>query len=158
MGGGCHLICPVRPGEVEEHPETATSPESLGQQLPASITPFSFSFFCTLFWSVHEPRGGNDRVNGSGTGGAGRSYRCYAPRSNIRGVQEDTHTRTQTHQAARRQRGSGRDALLRFLQDNMPYVWIFSPYKLSHLRTHTHTHTHAIKGRTHTRCSPMGQK
>lgn len=49
MGGGCHLICPVRPGEVEEHPETATSPESLGQQLPASITLFSFSFFALCF-------------------------------------------------------------------------------------------------------------
>lgn len=44
-GRGGAGICPVRPGEVEEHPEAATSPESLGQQLPASITPFSFFLF-----------------------------------------------------------------------------------------------------------------
>lgn len=92
---------------------------------------------------MHEPRGGNDRVNGSGKGGVGQSYRCCAPQSNIRTVQADTHTRA--HKAAWRQRGSGRDALLWFLQGNMPCVWIFSPYKLSRSRTHTH----AIKGQTH---------
>lgn len=51
---------------MEAQTEIALSWNLLGQQLPTSITPFSV---CTLFWSVHEPQGGNGRVNGFGKGG-----------------------------------------------------------------------------------------
>lgn len=38
-----HLFCSVRPVEVEAHSEIAQSLNSLGQQLPPSITPFLFA-------------------------------------------------------------------------------------------------------------------
>lgn len=87
MGG---LVSPYMSseGRVEVEQQSATSLESLGQHCLhlSTITSLShtyrhtlslFSFFCTLFWYVHEPRAAGDRVNGSGMGGGGWVVRSY---------------------------------------------------------------------------------
>lgn len=70
---------------MEQH--RATLLESLGQQLPVSLhqnlsdththSLSLRSFFCTLFWYVHEPRAAGDRVNGFGMGGSGWAGQSY---------------------------------------------------------------------------------
>lgn len=101
--GGCHLICPVRPGEVEEHPEAATSPESLGQQMPASITPFSFIFyFFALCFGLYMSLGvamTELMVRGREGWAGATDAMLLGP-----GVQADTHARTHTLSCAETKR------------------------------------------------------
>lgn len=72
-----------------------------------------------------------------------RSYRCYAPQSNITGIQADTHTLTQTR--TKLDEAQGETPSYKFSASEYPLSTGSSNMPNTHTCTHAfvHKHTHA---------------